>query len=106
MSSALLEERKAAIRRWTLLIFKIVLPLVALLCTIKNVKNTHGRVLFLVKLQALLFPLKSSENGKFSDDFRGNGRTYDFNKNKTHPWVFFMFLNCKNGTKSRNASQK
>ena len=36
MSSALLEERKAAIRRWTLLIFKIVLPLVALLCTIKK----------------------------------------------------------------------
>ena len=40
------------------------------LCNFKNVKKTHGGVLLLVKLQA-----KS-------------------------PWVFFTFLNCKNGTKS------
>ena len=25
-------------------------------------------------------------------------------KNNTPPWVFFRFLNCTNGTKSRNAS--
>ena len=43
----------------------------------KNVKNTHGGVLLLVKLQAEA-------------------------KSNTSPWVFFTFLNCKNGTKSLN----
>ena len=36
------------------------------LYNLKNVKNTHGRVLLLVKLQAT--------------------------KSNTHPWVFFMFF--------------
>ena len=43
----------------------------------KKVKNTHGGVLFLVKLS----------------------------KSKTPPWVFFKFFTCTNGTKSRKASQ-
>ena len=46
------------------------------LYNLKDVKNTHGGFLLLVKLQA-------------------------FN---TSPWVFFTFLNCTNCTKSRNAS--
>ena len=28
----------------------------------------------------------------------------NFTKFNTPPWVFFTFLNCRNGTKSRNAS--
>ena len=46
---------------------------------LKIVKNTHGRVLLLVTLQA-----KASN---------------------TPPWVFFMFFNCSNGTKLYKASQ-
>ena len=49
----------------------------------KNVKNTHGAVLCLVKLQA---------------------KTCNFTKSYTLPWVFVTFLNCTNGTKSRKAS--
>ena len=45
---------------------------------LKNVKNTHGGVLLLVKLQA--------EASLTSN---------------TPPWVFFTFLNCTNGTKLR-----
>ena len=37
----------------------------------KNVKNTHGGVLLLVKFQA---------------------STYNFIKSNTRPWVFFTFL--------------
>ena len=44
----------------------------------KNVKNTHGGVLLLEKLQA---------------------------KGSTPPWVFFTFFNCTNSTKSFKASQ-
>ena len=52
----------------------------------KNVKNTHVRVLLLVKWQA---------------------SACNFTKSDTLPWVFFMiFLNCKNGTKEREASLK
>ena len=48
------------------------------ICTIfKNVKNAHGGVLFVVKLQA--------------------------SKSRTPPWVFFTFLNFTNGTKSCKA---
>ena len=50
----------------------------------KNVKNTHGEVLLLVRLQAL---------------------ACNFTKSATPPSVFFRFLNCTNDTKSRNASQ-
>ena len=46
-------------------------------------ENIHGGVLLLVKLQACNFTAK------------GN----------TLSWVFFRFLSCANGTKSRNASQ-
>ena len=53
-------------------------------CNLKNVKNTHGRILILVKLQA---------------------KACNFTKINTPPWVFFMFLNCTNSTKSRNKSQ-
>ena len=45
-------------------------------------KNTHGGVLILVKLQA------SARN---------------FTKINTPPWVFFTFLNCTNASKSHNA---
>ena len=51
---------------------------------VKNVKNTHGGVLLLVKLQALVC---------------------SFTKSSTPPWVFFTFFNCTNDTKSHNASQ-
>ena len=46
----------------------------------KSVKNVHGGVLILVKLQA---------SGKINPP----------------PWVFFTFLNCTNGTKLRKAPQ-
>ena len=49
----------------------------------KNVKNTQGGVLLLVKLQAL-----------------GS----NFTESNTPPWVFSRFLNCANGTKLRIAS--
>ena len=50
----------------------------------KNVKNTHGRVLLLVKLLA---------------------KACKFTKSITPPWMFFtFFLNCTNGTKLRKAS--
>ena len=62
-----------------------------MLCTIwylsynlKNVENTHGGVLLLVKLQALVC---------------------DFTESNTPQWVFSRFLNCTNDTKSRNASR-
>ena len=41
------------------------------LYNLKNVKNTHRRVLLLVKLQAL---------------------AYNFIKSNTHPWMFLMFF--------------
>ena len=46
-------------------------------------KNTHGGVLFLVKLQA---------------------ESCNFTKINTPPWVFFTFFKFTNGTKSRKAS--
>ena len=49
---------------------------------LKNVKNTHGRLLFLVNLQAWVFFM-------FLTLFH---------------WCFLCLLNCPNGTKSRNAS--
>ena len=49
----------------------------------QNVKNTHGGVLILVKLQA---------------------EAWNCTKINTPPWVLSLFLNCRNGTKSRNAS--
>ena len=49
----------------------------------KNVKNTHERAILLVKLQA---------------------EVCNFSKSNTPPWVFFTFLNCPNGNKSRKAS--
>ena len=48
-----------------------------------DMKNTHGGLLLLVKLQP---------------------EAYNFTKSKTPPWAFFTFLNCTNGAKSRNAS--
>ena len=65
------------------------------MCNLKNVKNTHGGVLLLVKLQA--FSL-----------LKGNTRS----NNKTllkvtllYGW-FLRFLNRSTNTKSRNASQQ
>ena len=49
----------------------------------KKRENTHGGALLLVKLHA---------------------EVCNFTKSNTPPWVFFKFLNCKNGTKSRKAS--
>ena len=54
------------------------------LCNLKNVKNTHGGVLLLVKLQA---------------------KVYNFNKINTPPWVFSRFFNCIDDTKLHKASQ-
>ena len=52
------------------------------LYNIKNLKNAHGRLLLLVKLQAL---------------------AYNVTKSNTPPWVFFTYLNCTNGIKSHKA---
>ena len=52
------------------------------LYNLKNVKNSHGEVLLLVKLLA---------------------KTCNFTKNCTLPWMFSGFLNCN---KSGNASQR
>ena len=49
---------------------------------LKNMKNTHGGVFFLVKLQA---------------------KTCNFTKSNTPSCVFSRFLNCTDGTKSRKA---
>ena len=69
------------------------LKLIVVRCTIwyhlynlKNLKNIHGGVLILVKLQAF--------------------EAFNFTKINTAAWVFFSrFLNCTNGTKSRDALQ-
>ena len=53
------------------------------LYNLKNLKSTHGGVLFSVKLQA---------------------EACNFTKSISSPWVFFLFSNCTNGTKLRNAS--
>ena len=45
--------------------------LVPLIYSLKNVKNSHGGVLLLVKLQ---------------------GSDYNFTKSNIPPWVFFMFF--------------
>ena len=55
------------------------------LYNIKNVKNTQGGVLILVKLQP---------------------ETCNSTKSNTPPWMFFTFLKFTNDTKSRNASQR
>ena len=55
------------------------------LCSLKNVKNTHGGVLLLVKLQA---------------------EAWNFTKSNTPPWCFSCFLNFANGTKSCKASHR
>ena len=53
------------------------------LYNLKNVKNTNGGVLLLVKLQT---------------------SAYNFIKSNTPPRVYFQFLNCTNGTKSQRVS--
>ena len=53
------------------------------LYNLKNLKNTHGGVLLLVKLQT---------------------SACNFTKSNAPPWVFSRFLNCTNSTKSRIAS--
>ena len=50
---------------------------------LKNIKNTHGGVSLLVKLQT---------------------SACNFTKRNTPPRCFSCFLNCTNGTKSRNVS--
>ena len=40
----------------------------------------------------------------FIQEKQAKAKTCNFTKRHT-PWVFFTFLNCANGTKSRNASQ-
>ena len=51
---------------------------------LKNVKNTHGRVQVLVKLQT---------------------ETCNVTKSSTAPWAFSNFSNCKHGAKPRKASR-
>ena len=53
--------------------------------SLKNVKNTHGGMLLLVKLQA---------------------EACNVTKSNTPPWVFFTFFYCTNDTKSRNESHE
>ena len=53
------------------------------LYNLKDVKNSHGGVLLLAKLQA---------------------KACNFTKRNTAPWVFSCFLNCINSTKSRKGS--
>ena len=68
----------------------ICLSVIVMLCAVwyhlhdlKNVKNIHGGVLFLVKLQA---------------------NACNFTNSSTPPWVFFSrFLNRKNNTKLSQA---
>ena len=55
------------------------------LYNLKNMKNTHGEAILLVKLQA---------------------SACNFTKSITPPWVFPRFLNCTNGTKSHKASHR
>ena len=52
---------------------------------LKNLKNAHGGVLILVKLQALV-------------------SVFNLIKIYTPPWIFLGFLNFANGIQSRNAS--
>ena len=63
-------------------------PIYVILCAIwyhlynfKNAKSTHWVVLLLLKLQV---------------------SACNFTKSNALPWVFFTFLKCTNGTKSRN----
>ena len=53
------------------------------LYNLKNVKQTHGGVLLLVKLQA---------------------KTCNLTKIDTPPWVFLCFLDCTDETKSSKTS--
>ena len=71
-----------ALREQLLLLFEMRCAICHHLHNLKNVKNTHGGVLILVKLQA---------------------STCNFIKINTPPWVFSRFLSCTNGNKSRNA---
>ena len=50
----------------------------------KNVKNIQGGALLLVKVQT---------------------SAYNFTKSNNPKWLFFTFFNCKNGSKSHDASQ-
>ena len=66
-------------------VFRIFNLLYEMLCAVwyhlynlKNVKNAHGGVLLLLKLQVT--------------------------KSNTPPWAFLTFFNCTNGTKLRKAS--
>ena len=56
------------------------------LYNLKNMKNTHGRLLLLVKFQA-----------------EAEAETYNFTKGNTPPCSFHVFLNCTNCTKSGKA---
>ena len=77
------------------------------LYNLKNVKNTHGVVLLLVKLQA--FPRIQTEYEEVLRislySVRIREKACNFTKSNTPPWVYFTFLNCTNGTKWRNASR-
>ena len=56
---------------------KILFTIWCHLYYLKNLKNTHGRVVFLVKLRAL---------------------ASNFTNSNTPPWVFSRFFNCTKGT--------
>ena len=65
-----------------MLIYK---TLCAIWCHLENLKNVNynlGEAILLAKLQA---------------------SACNFTKSNTSPWMFFMFLNCTNGAKSRKA---
>ena len=71
----------------------------------KNVKNTHGRVILLLKFWLHFVPLKKAENQRFSGVFM----VYKMEpaallKVTIVHGCFSRFLNCTNGTKSRKAS--
>ena len=55
------------------------------------------------KVAGFTYPLKTSENKSFSDVFRGYIKSAILLKLTLFHGCFSRFLNCTNGTKSRNA---
>ena len=88
-----------------------------IICRIlKNVKNTHGAVLLLVKLKAHICFMGVFLHGSFfvfyslktwkkkHSGVKLQAQAWNCAKSNSSPWVFFTFFNCTNGTKSRNTT--
>ena len=71
----------------------------------KNMKNTHGRVILLLKFWLNFIPPKNPENQRFSGVFMVYKMEHAaLLKVTLVHGCFSRFLNCTNGTKSRKAS--